>query len=51
MFESHKVNFEPLSTRERMAKVLDQLHDAEDFVSFISFFTPSEGRAGVVVTF
>ena len=34
-----------------MAKVLDQLHDAEDFVSFISFFTPSEGRAGVVVTF
>ncbi len=51
MFESHKVNFEPLSTRERMAKVLDQLHDSEDFILFINFFTPSEGRAGVVVTF
>lgn len=51
MFESHKVHFEPLSTRERMAKVLDQLHGSEDFILFINFFTPSEGRAGVVVTF
>jgi len=51
MFESHKVHLEPLSTRERMGKVLDQLHGTEGFVSFIAFFTPGEGRAGVVVTF
>lgn len=51
MFESHKVHREALSTRERMAKVLDQLHGHEGFVSFLAFFSPSEGRAGVVVTF
>lgn len=51
MFESHKVHLEPLSTRERMGKVLDQLHGTEGFVSFIAFFSPSEGRSGVVVTF
>lgn len=51
MFESHKVHREALSTRERMAKVLGQLHGHEGFVSFLAFFSPSEGRAGVVVTF
>ncbi|MDG2472865.1 MAG: ScpA family protein [Pseudomonadales bacterium] len=51
MFESHKVHLEPLSTRERMGRVLDQLHGGEGFVSFAAFFTASEGRAGVVVTF
>ena len=51
MFESHKVHLEPLSTRERMGRVLDQLHGAEGFISFAAFFTASEGRAGVVVTF
>ena len=51
MFESHKVHMEPLSTRERMGKVLDQLHGGEGFESFVTFFAPSEGRAGVVVTF
>ena len=51
MFESHKVHLEPLSTRERMGRVLDQLHGGDGFVSFTAFFTASEGRAGVVVTF
>jgi segregation and condensation protein A len=51
MFESHKVHMEPLSTRERMAKVLDQLHGGEGFEPFVAFFAASEGRAGVVVTF
>ena len=51
MFESHKVHLEPLSTRERMGRVLDQLHGGDGFVSFVAFFTASEGRAGVVVTF
>ena len=51
MFESHKVHLEPLSMRERMGRVLDQLHGGDGFVSFAAFFTASEGRAGVVVTF
>lgn len=50
MFESHKVQFEPLSTRERMTKVLEGLRGRQ-FVPFISFFTVQEGKRGVVVTF
>lgn len=50
MFESHQVSREVLSTRERMAQVLDRLQGSA-FVPFVSLFTVSEGRLGVVVTF
>lgn len=50
MFESHHVSREKLSTRERMADVLDRLRNGE-FVPFFTLFRPEEGRAGVVVTF
>jgi segregation and condensation protein A len=50
MFESHHVSREKLSTRERMADVLDRLRTGE-FVPFFTLFKPEEGRAGVVVTF
>ena len=50
MFESHQVEREKLSTRERMAQVLDQL-GGRQFVPFVSLFRVSEGRLGVVVTF
>jgi segregation and condensation protein A len=50
MFESHHVEREKLSTRERMAQVLDRL-SGKHFVPFVSLFTVSEGRLGVVVTF
>lgn len=50
MFESHQVEREKLSTRERMAQVLDQL-TGRQFVPFVSLFRESEGRLGVVVTF
>ncbi len=50
MFESHHVEKEKLSTRERMSQVLTQL-SAEKFVPFVSLFTVEEGRLGVVVTF
>ena len=50
MFESHHVSREKLSTRERMADVLDRLR-AGEFVPFVSLFRLEEGRAGVVVTF
>ncbi len=50
MFESHQVKREALSTRERMSQVLELLAD-QQFVPFVSLFSASEGRLGVVVTF
>lgn len=50
MFESHHVEKERLSTRERMAQVLDGLA-GKNFVPFVSLFKVDEGRLGVVVTF
>jgi segregation and condensation protein A len=50
MFESHQVSREKLSTRERMANVLDRLKGRE-FVPFVDLFEAGEGRLGVVVTF
>ncbi|HEY7884789.1 MAG TPA: ScpA family protein [Cellvibrionaceae bacterium] len=50
MFESHHVEKERLSTRERMAQVLDTL-SGQNFVPFVSLFRVEEGRLGVVVTF
>ena len=50
MFESHQVEREKLSTRERMTQVLDRL-SGQQFVPFIQLFSVEEGRLGVVVTF
>ncbi|VUD56585.1 Segregation and condensation protein A [Thalassocella blandensis] len=50
MFESHHIEKERLSTRERMTQVLDRL-SGQQFVPFVSLFTVKEGRLGVVVTF
>ena len=50
MFESHHISRERLSTRERMAQVLDKLAH-QHFVPFVSLFKVEEGRLGVVVTF
>mgnify|MGYP005839055359 CR=1 FL=1 len=50
MFESHHVEREKLSTRERMAQVLDRLKNRQ-FVPFVSLFRVEEGRLGVIVTF
>lgn len=50
MFESHHVERERLSTRERMGQVLDALR-GRPFAPFVSLFKVSEGRLGVVVTF
>ncbi|TQV78298.1 segregation/condensation protein A [Exilibacterium tricleocarpae] len=50
MYESHHVEKERLSTRERMAQVLDRLQ-GNQFLPFVSLFTVQEGRLGVVVTF
>lgn len=50
MFESHHVEREKLSTRERMAQVLDRLAHNQ-FMPFVALFRVEEGRLGVVVTF
>ncbi len=50
MFESHHIQREALSTRERMSEVLEAL-SGQQFVPFVSLFTSNEGRLGVVVTF
>lgn len=50
LFADHKVERPVLSIRERMTKILEQIQRTE-FVPFTAFFTPDEGRMGVVVTF
>ncbi|MDG1311160.1 MAG: ScpA family protein [Porticoccaceae bacterium] len=50
MFESHQIELEKLSTRERMSQVLENIR-GHQFVPFVSLFKESEGRRGVVVTF
>lgn len=50
MYESHHIQRESLSTRERMADVLDSLRN-EKFLPFVALFRVEEGRLGVVVTF
>nr|WP_050759388.1 ScpA family protein [Luminiphilus syltensis] len=50
MFESHRIERESLSTRERMSDVLETLRTRK-FVPFVSLFSAEEGRLGVVVTF
>ena len=50
MFQQHEVEREKLSTREKMSHILLCLQENQ-FVPFISLFTPEEGRLGVIVTF
>jgi len=49
-FESHQIQKETLSTRERMSQILTNLGE-EAFTPFNELFAPEEGKAGVVVTF
>ncbi len=50
MFESHQVEKETLTTREKMAHILSML-SGDRFMAFESIFNIEEGRLGVVVTF
>lgn len=50
MFESHHIQKEKLSTRERMVEVLARV-SPNRFTPFVSLFSAEEGRLGVVVTF
>jgi len=50
LFSHHQVQMEPLSVRERMTSIIDRLRK-NPYMEFQYFFTPEEGRMGVVVTF
>jgi segregation and condensation protein A len=50
MYESHHIQREALSTRERMSEVLEKLCGVQ-FLPFVALFSAREGRLGVVVTF
>jgi len=51
-FSHHHVRLDPLSTRERMSRILDAVSSAGDsFVTFSELFAVEEGRSGVIVTF
>jgi segregation and condensation protein A len=50
LFGHHQVQLEPLSVRERMTAIIDRLRGSP-YLEFQAFFTPKEGRMGVVVTF
>lgn len=50
LFTSHQIQMEPLSVRERMTSIMDRLR-SNPYLEFHYFFTPEEGRMGVVVTF
>jgi segregation and condensation protein A len=47
---THQIKREPLSVRDRMARVLS-FSNAESFKPFHDFFRSEEGRAGAIVTF
>lgn len=48
-YAHHHIQMEPLSVRERMSNVLQQVR-GDSFTEFSHLFTIEEGRAGVVVT-
>ena len=50
MFSHHHIQFETLSTREKMAEILS-LAPSGRFVPLVSLMSRKEGRLGVVVTF
>lgn len=49
LYTNHRVEMEPLSVRERMTLVMEQL--TTEFRPFPSLFRAAEGRLGAVVTF
>lgn len=47
----HQIQSEPLSVRERMARITELISGSDQFVEFDQCFDLSEGRRGAVVTF
>ena len=47
---AHQIEWEPLSTRQRMSEILMKLKETAE-LTLSDLFAPDEGRAGVVVSF
>ena len=50
MFEHHHIQFDTLSTREKMSEILDKVSEHK-FMPLVALLVKAEGRLGVVVTF
>lgn len=50
LYETHKIQLEVLSVRERMSIIIERLNNI-NHVAFSALFTVEEGKKGVVVTF
>jgi segregation and condensation protein A len=50
LFSHHHITQEPLSVRERMSRIIEQLRE-NPFMKFHQLFDTDEGRMGVVVSF
>lgn len=50
ILRSHHIQREVLSVRERMTIVLDKINN-DNFIDFVTLFTVTEGRQGVIVAF
>lgn len=50
-YTHHEITAEALSTRERMAQILETLSKHKDFMPFQDLFDITEGKSGVIVTF
>ncbi|MBU14491.1 MAG: segregation/condensation protein A [Gammaproteobacteria bacterium] len=50
MFEHHHIQFETLSTREKMSEILERISEHK-FMPLVALLIKNEGRLGVVVTF
>jgi segregation and condensation protein A len=50
LFSHHHITQEPLSVRERMSRIIEQLRE-NPFMKFHQLFDTDEGRRGVVVSF
>ena len=50
-FAAHEISREAISTRERLSMIIEKLSTTAEHIRFSDFFSPQEGRAGVVVTF
>ena len=50
LFESHHIQKDVLSVREKMSSILERLKKS-DFMHFYQLFDANEGKMGVVVTF
>ena len=48
--KAHLINYEQLSTRERMTQILERMK-RESFIEFSSLFSEDEGKMGLIVTF